>query len=210
MKRAYSSISLFVGFCSLTCLLLFSYGLYAEESVLTNNGNSCPRKKPTNARKHFEICTIKVKYHKSVLLLDAQIFYGFSKTALRALESGVPITVQLTIEFYRARDWVWDESIANLSQRFTLQYHTLTHKYVITNINSKAKQIFSTRAEAMDALSQVKQLPVLDKKFIRSSSRHYARARARLLISHLPSALRLWAYMSSDWRLKSEWYQWPL
>jgi len=217
MKRAYQPAKLIVGLCSLAILSLFSHRLCAEASSSAINSGidtsidaNCPRHKPVNARKHFEICEIKAKYHNNVLLVDARIFYGFSETALRALESGVPITVQLTIEFYRERDWVWDESIATLSQRFKIQYHTLTRKYVVTNLNSKAKLIFSTRSEAMASLSEVTRLPVLDKKFISRSSRYYARARVRLLISNLPSALRIWAYMSSDWRLKSEWYQWPL
>jgi len=214
MKQAHQSVKLLAGFCGLAILILSSHGLAVDKAVpagssLSSN-SSCPRHKPANARKYFEICYIRTTYRENVLLLDARVFYGFSKTALRALESGVPVTLQLTIEFYRERDWIWDESIATLTQRFMLQYHTLTHKYVITNLNSKAKSIFSTLSEAMHALSEVKQLPVLDKKFIGHSSRYYARARVRLLISQLPSALRLWAYMSSDWRLKSEWYQWPL
>ncbi len=217
MKRAYQPANLIVGLYSLAILSLFSQQLYAEDPPFVLNSGvdtsidaHCPRHKLANARKHFEICGIKAAYLNEVLTIDARIFYGFSHAALRALESGVPITLQLTIEFYRERDWIWDESIATLSQRFTIQYHTLTRKYVVTNLNSKAKKIFSTRSEAMASLSEVSQLPVLDKKFIHRSSRYYARARVRLLISHLPSALRLWAYMSSDWRLKSEWYLWPL
>jgi len=217
MKRAYQPANLIVRHLSLAILFLSSQWLYAEDSPFVLNSGidtsidaHCPRHKPANARKHFEICGIKGKYQNNVLLVDVRIFFGFSKTALRALQSGVPITVQLTIEFYRERDWVWDESIATLSQRFTIQYHTLTRKYVVTNLNSKAKKIFSTRSDAMASLSEINQLPVLDQKFIRKSSHYYARARVRLLISHLPSALRLWAYMSSDWRLRSEWYLWPL
>ena len=182
---------------------MFSSTVFAEDV-------DCPHGKSANARKHFEICTLTTRIDRSVLLLDASIFYGFSEKTLHALESGVPITVQLLIEFYRERDWMWDESIATLSQRYRIQYHALTHKYVITNVNSKARQIFSTRSEAMAALSQVVRLPVLDKKFIVKPSSYYGRAKVRLMIGELPSPLRLWAYMSSDWRLKSEWYQWPL
>ncbi len=215
MKRAYQPAKFIVKLYSLTILSLLSLGLYAENSLTvthssTSSDANCPRHKPVNARKHFEICKIKVEYYNEVLLINARIFYGFSETAFRALRSGVPITIQLTVEFYRERDWLWDESIAVLSQRFTIQFHTLTRKYVVTNLNSKAKLVYSTRAEAMASLSEINRLPVLDQKFIKNSKFYYARARVRLLISHLPSALRLWAYMSSDWRLKSEWYQWPL
>ncbi|VAW79867.1 hypothetical protein MNBD_GAMMA12-3143 [hydrothermal vent metagenome] len=217
MKRAYQPAKFIVILYSLALLSLLSPGLYAENSSHTINSRinlssdaNCPRHKPTNARKHFEICKISAEYFNEVLLINARIFYGFSDTAFRALKSGVPITIQLTVEFYRERDWLWDESIAVLSQRFTIQFHTLTRKYVVTNLNSKAKSVYSTRAEAMASLSDINRLPVLDKKFIKNTKYYYARARVRLLISHLPSALRLWAYMSSDWRLKSEWYQWPL
>jgi hypothetical protein len=43
-----------------------------------------------------------------------------------------------------------------------------------------------------------------------SDERYEGALRARLDIEALPAPLRVFAYLSDDWRLTSEWYTWPL
>jgi len=171
---------------------------------------SCPPIGDSRQGKYFEVCAVNSRTLGGVYYLDIQVYYGLSDTSNNALKSGVPITFSIQIEVIRNRNWMWDETIASLNQKFRLQYHALTRKYVVTNLNSKARLNYPDKRSAIAAISQLNHLPVIDKKLILGSESYYGRVRSRLVVADLPSPLRLWAYLSSDWRLKSEWYQWPL
>jgi hypothetical protein len=105
---------------------------------------------------------------------------------------------------------MWDETVAALSQRYRIQYHALTQQYVVTNLNTNERTAHNSQQIALESISHISHLPVIDEKLLHTDKVYYGRVRSRLVIKKLPSPLRLWAYMSSDWRLKSEWYQWQL
>lgn len=170
----------------------------------------CPTIKPAKTRKFFEICDASTRIERGVILLSLKSYFGLSQVAEEALESGVPVTLVFHIEVIRQRGWMWDETIATLVQRYRIQYHALTQQYVVTNLNNNASSAHNSRQIALDAISNIPRLPVIDEKLVTSNSVYYGRVCSRLAIKSLPSPLRFWAYMSSDWRLKSEWFQWQL
>ena len=53
-------------------------------------------------------------------------------------------------------------------------------------------------------------LPVLDLELLNREQTHTVRLRAVLDIESLPTPVRLWAYVSRDWGIESEWHEWPL
>ncbi len=170
----------------------------------------CPVHGDARQQKYFEICAASTHINGAVYMMDVRVFYGLSKTVSDALDSGVPITFALQIEINRQRRWIWDETVATLTQRFRIQYHALTRKYIVINLNSNAHTSYPTRELAISAISNLRHLPLIDTKLIDRGQAYYGRLRSRLVVSDLPSSLRLWAYLSSEWRLKSEWYQWEL
>ncbi len=165
---------------------------------------------PVSHADEFRISEIHTEIRDGVYLLDADIEYAFSEEVLLAMSNGVPLTVQLTIEIERVRSWWPDEEIATLEQRYTLQYHALSHQYLLRNLNSGAFYSYPRYQTALQALGRLRALPLLDSKLILADERYEISMRAELDIEALPSPLRIVAYVTPDWRLSSDWYTWSL
>ncbi len=158
----------------------------------------------------FSINNIHTRIEAGVYLLDADIDYRFSDDALRALSNGVPLTVHLTIEIERLRKWWLNAEIATLEQRYSLQYHALSHQYLLRNLNSGAFYSFPHYPASVKALGTLRDLPLLDSKLILPSERYQAAMQVALDIEALPSPLRPLAYITPAWRLRSDWNRWFL
>jgi hypothetical protein len=142
--------------------------------------------------------------------LNARIDYHFSDEALEALENGVPLVVELAIEIERQRDYLWNETVASLRQRYQLSYEALTRRYVVTNLNSGADTYYAERDAAVAALGDVSNLPILDAGLLNPDQVYQIRLQASLDLEALPVPLRVIGYFSSKWSISSEWYSWPL
>jgi hypothetical protein len=59
-------------------------------------------------------------------------------------------------------------------------------------------------------MGQITDFPMLDKGLLNPNERYEGALRARLDLDALPTPLRLFAYISDDWRLASEWRTWRL
>ncbi len=145
-----------------------------------------------------------------VYRLDASIDYQLSDAAVEALDKGVSLTIELTISVERERAYLWDETVAELNQHYFIRYHALSRMYLLKNLNSGAQRNFPSRRAALQALGRVMGLPVLDQSLLRAGERYRAYLRAALDIEALPLPLRPLAYLSSDWRMVSDWYSWRL
>lgn len=158
----------------------------------------------------FTVRGAEIVLTDKVYYLDAHIEYAFSDAALEALQNGVPLVVALEIEINRERDYLWSENIASLRQRYQLAYEALTGRYVVTNLNSGADTYFPTRAAAVAALGDIDRLPLLDAGLIDEHEHYTVALHVSLDLDALPVPMRVMGYFSSDWRLASEWYTWPL
>ena len=158
----------------------------------------------------FEVISADAKPESGVYRLNAQLEYRFSDESLKALENGVPLVVEIEMEVRRRRPWLWDETVYALAQRFQLEYHSLSRQYVVSNLNSGERRGFATRPTALRFMGRIDNFPLLDRSLLVAGERYEGALRARLDLEALPSPLRLFAYLSEDWRLSSEWYTWPL
>ena len=158
----------------------------------------------------FEVTGATTKLEGGVYRLSAQIEYRFSNAALDALQNGVPLTVEIEMEVRRRRPWLWDETVYALAQRFQLEYHALSRQYLVSNLNSGERRGFPTRAAALRFMGQINDFPLLDRSLLTGDERYEGALRARLDLEALPAPLRLFASLSEDWRLTSEWLTWSL
>ncbi|MCB1921563.1 MAG: DUF4390 domain-containing protein [Candidatus Competibacteraceae bacterium] len=158
----------------------------------------------------FEIISASTRLEGDVYRLNAQIEYRFSQAAIEALKNGVPLTIELEMEVRRQRAWAWDETVYALSQRFRLEYHTLSRQYLVTTLNSGERRGFPTQSSALQSMGHITDFPFLDKGLLLPNQRYKGALRARLDVDALPTPLRLFAYISDDWRLASEWRVWRL
>lgn len=145
-----------------------------------------------------------------VHFLDARIEYKLTEPMYEALHKGVPLTFVLTIEVARPRDYLWDDSIAELEQRYQLEYQMLTQQYLVRNLNSGSLFSLPALDVALSVLGTVVALPLIDHQLLDESDDYEGYMRVQLDIEELPVPLRLLSYFSSEWRLRSEWFRWPL
>lgn len=164
----------------------------------------------SEASPRFAIRNASTILINQVYYLNANIDYHFSAAALEALDNGVPLVVELTIEIEREREYVWDETTTSLRQRYQLSYEALTRRYVVTNLNSGADTYYSDRVMAITAMGAVVKLPILDADLLNPDEKYTVRLQASLYLDALPVPMRIVGYFSSDWRISSEWFQWPL
>jgi hypothetical protein len=155
---------------------------------------------------NFIITHAQTGPHESTVVLDAGLRIDFADEVLEALRNGVPITVMLTMEVEKLRDYVWNKNIASLQQRYTLQYHALSEQYIVRNLNSEEQNNFRSLNSALNALGEVKALPVIDRQLLDGEDDYQLRLRAEIDINALPSPLRPVAWLSSAWRQGSDWY----
>jgi len=157
----------------------------------------------------FRVLAAETKLKDQVYQLDANLDLDFSDDALEALRSGVPLIVLVNIEVLKDRNWWWDKTIAELEQGYLLLYHALSEKYIIHNLNSGAQHNYVSLNAALFSLSNIREFPLIDKNLLQDED-HYARLRAYLDIESLPAPMRPIAYISSQWQLASDWFEWPL
>jgi hypothetical protein len=158
----------------------------------------------------FRVLSADTRLENGIYLLSARIVYRLGDTPQEALENGVPLTIELEMEVIRNREWLWDETIAELEQKFRLEYHTLSRQYLITNLNSGQVNSFPSLATATQFLGRIDDFPLLDASLLESGESYYGQLRVNLDIDDLPVPLQVATYLFGDWQLSSEWYAWPL
>ena len=164
---------------------------------------------PAQATEAFIIKSLETRLQDHVYAFSTHIEYGFSDEALVALKNGVPLIILLNIEVQEER-WYWNKTIAELEQGYLLIYHALSKKFIIHNLNSGTQTDYSRLDDALYALGHIENLPLIDAKLLKPDARYVLRLQSRLDIESLPAPMRPLAYISSDWRLQSDWYTWPL
>lgn len=183
----------------LSTLVIFMIGLMCFGVAWGENSNG-----------EFTVRSAETELVDKVYRLDARIDYQLSDRMLDAMHKGIPLTFAMDIEVWRKRQYLWNEQIATVTQRYQLSYHALTRQYQIKNLNTGIQNSFPTLRAALDVLGAVDDFPMLDQQLLGAGETYEARLRARLDIEALPVPIRLLAYVYAGWRVSSEWYTWSL
>ncbi|MDX1434798.1 MAG: DUF4390 domain-containing protein [Gammaproteobacteria bacterium] len=170
---------------------------------------------PESTEAGFDIRNARTELVDGVYLLDADIRFVFSDETLEAIENGIPVTIVLDMEVLRQRGLVWDnlwwdKEIAHIEAMFRIETRPLSKTYLVRNLNSGETQVFGSFDDLVVGLGRVRDFPLLDEHLLSGGGNYYLRLRALLDIESLPSPMRPWAYLSSLWRLESDWYEWPI
>lgn len=158
----------------------------------------------------FQVREARSLLVNGVYRISAQVQYRLGDQALEALQHGVPLVLEIRIQVYRQREWLWNEQVAELRQRYQLRYHALSQRYLVQSFNTGVQQSFQHLNDALHAIGTLYDLPLLDARLLAPGGEYELRLRADLDIEELPTPIRLWAYLSSGWGVKSDWYTWPL
>ncbi|MDM8547922.1 DUF4390 domain-containing protein [Candidatus Venteria ishoeyi] len=183
-------------------------GVYALIFILTLS--STLRVSAATPRGGFAIRHAHTQLQDAVYLLNADLSYQLSEDNIEALHNAVPLTLVLNIEVERHRKWWLDETVAKLQQRYQLKYHILGKRYLLTYLNTGISESYTTLNNALSALSQLRNFPLLDAKLTRTDGEYRVHLQTYLDIESLPAPMRPIAWFSKPWRLISEPYTCPL
>src|ERR1700678_2533306 len=156
----------------------------------------------------FEVRSADLELAGGVYHLNARLDLPISEAVRRGLNEGVPLTLEVDLDVERVRQIVPNSRVAELTQRYRLQYNAVSARYILRNENSGQQESLGTLDDAIAHLSEVHSLPALDKALIAADRRYEGRVRARVDFGTVPFTLRLLMFWVSDWHRESDWYAW--
>ena len=121
---------------------------------------------PVEREGYFEVRSASTRLNNGVYLLDARLQLVLSSEALKALNSGVPLTIELQLQMIRSRRFYLDSVDAELAVRFELEYRPLSQRYIVRNLNSGDQDSFATLYSALNNLGRIQGLPVIDESLL--------------------------------------------
>lgn len=157
----------------------------------------------------FEIRNAFAQPVDGVWQLSAIVDLSLSDAALDALAEGIPLTLVLDIVVTRERRFLPDEDVAELQQRWRLEYDALSERYVVVNLNSRAQATYPSLAEALDDLSRIDALPLIDEDLLVAGSRHDISLQASVEIGGISTAVKILVFWR-EWSRSTEWYTWSI
>jgi hypothetical protein len=156
----------------------------------------------------FEVRSADLELQDGVYHLNARMDLPISEAVRRALVEGVPLTLEVDLDIERVRQLLPNSRVAELTQRYRLQYNAVTARYILRNENSGQQESLGTIDEAIAHLSEVHSLPALDRALIAADRRYEGRVRGKIDFGTVPFTLRLLMFWVSDWHRESDWYAW--
>jgi hypothetical protein len=159
---------------------------------------------------YFEIRSAESQLLEGVHTLDARMQLVLSSEALRALSSGITLTIELQVELIRVRRWYVDDLEAELAVRYELEYSAMLQRYIVRNLNSGNQDSFATLYSALNNLGRIQGLPLIDDALLEEDSDYRVRARALLQTRQYSAPIRMLFFWRSQWQLGSDWFEWKL
>lgn len=142
--------------------------------------------------------------------LSADINYRLSDRAKDALQNGIPLFWTVLVKVQQHRDYLWNKKLLDKEIRYRIQYHALLNMYRVRNESNGAVDNLSTLSAALNAMSTIRNVPIMDKVDIASGVHYIAGVKVRFERDALPLPLRPIAYINPQWYLSSDWYLWSL
>jgi hypothetical protein len=158
----------------------------------------------------FEVRSADLQLKDGVYHLNVHMDLPVGDAVRRGLAEGVPLSLEVDLDIERVRQLLPNSRVAELTQRYHLQYNAVSARYVLRNDNSGQQESLSTVDAAIERLSEVRGLPALDKALIASDRRYEASVRAKVDYGSVPFSLRMVMFWVNEWHRESDWYTWTL
>jgi hypothetical protein len=156
----------------------------------------------------FEVRSADLELAEGVYHMNARLDLPLSDAVRRGLTEGVPLNLELDIEIERVRQLLPNSRVAELTQRYHLEYNAVSARYTLRNVNSGQQESMATVDAALEQLSDIRDLPVLDRALIAKDRRYEGNLRAKIDYGTVPFTLRLVMFWVRDWHRESDWYTW--
>jgi hypothetical protein len=158
----------------------------------------------------FGVRTAYVQLVDNVYLLSARLHLPLNDHLRDALKDGVALKIGVELDVNGSRRFWLDEGVATLRQVYQLQYDAVSDRYLVRNLNSGEQTSFPNLDEALEQVSQISAVPVLDRALIEPGRRYEFNLRVVRDLGDIPQTLRVLMFWTDDWHRVSEWYTWPL
>ncbi|MGX2039660.1 DUF4390 domain-containing protein [Methylocaldum sp. MU1018] len=155
----------------------------------------------------FRIVRAELVPSGSRYVLNADVDYRFSESAIDALKHGVPLTLVVRFKVKRQRNYWLDETISSEFRKFRILYHPLGRSFQIIREGGGTEN-FASLTALLDAMGAIRGWTALPTDRIVKGGRYEASLSVDLDIESLPLPLRPIAYVSPGWYLGSSWYRW--
>jgi hypothetical protein len=152
----------------------------------------------------------ELRLGENVYELDTDLVIELAEDARNAIEGGLTMRLDYEIGLSRIRNYLPDDGIASLVQSYELTYHALSQRYLLRNLNTREQFDFGSLQAALDRLSQIRSLPVIDANLLPPGPAYSVRVRAVLDMGGTPAALKWLLFWTEDWSAASRWYTWTL
>jgi hypothetical protein len=147
---------------------------------------------------------------ENVYLMDARIHYDLSDSVLEAVNHGIQLHFEVTIELRRERNWIWDDVVKTTRLDYILQYQPLSNDYLVTDKTSGTVQTLPALDDALQFLGTINNFPLMEQAEVSADVPYRCFIMSALKIPTLPLPLQPLAYISPKWRLSSQWYEWTI
>ena len=163
-----------------------------------------------NHEGYFDVRSAKSVLIDQTHVLDARLQLFLSDEALNALNSGVPLTIELSIEFIRVRRFMPDDKEIELSFQFELEYKPLSQRYIVRDTVNDTQDSYATLFSALNRLGRIQNLFLVNDNELSNNSNYRMKLQALLSTKQYSAPLRMLFFWRSQWDIKSEWYEWQL
>ncbi|WP_081346638.1 MULTISPECIES: DUF4390 domain-containing protein [Nitrosospira] len=137
---------------------------------------------------------------------DADFEIALNPKLERALEKGIVLYFVTELNLMKFR-WYWlGERVAQSRVREGLSYYALTRQYRLSR--GTLSQNFNTLKEALQALSRVRDRPLIASSELKPDMEYTVELRMRLDISALPKPFQVETLGSREWDLSTGTLQW--
>jgi len=144
------------------------------------------------------------------IYLDAQVHYELTPVVSEALENGVPLTFVTHVQMRQVGAWIWEKDAADFRLRTVLRHRSLSGLYEVRYVGTDDKQVFATREAALRFMGRIRDFAIADRGSLDLKKEYRVRLEAYLDVESLPLPLRPRAYLSSDWHLEAEPWEWQI
>jgi hypothetical protein len=158
----------------------------------------------------FAVRDVQVALEEGVYVLDAKLDVTLPQDALKAIDAGLTMRLNYEIVIDRVRRYMLDAEVAALVQRYEVSYHALSQRYLVRNLNTGEQDDFGSFGGALDRVSELHSLPILDRALLEEGPTYEGRIRAVLDLNTAPDALGWLLFWTEDWSEVSDWATWTL
>lgn len=139
-------------------------------------------------------------------VLNADVDIKFSPELEQAINKGFELSFLVEFQLVTPHKYWFDDEIVTITQQVTLSYHALSRQYLL--MRGDQQKIFSSLDDLKQALSEIRDVKVVQKNELDKGEAYKAFLLMRLDHKKLPRALLVDAMGSDDWRISSQRFEW--